>query len=110
MAKIYRFTNQLIVMDYVYKDDKHDTLQATILRSLKASVQVIYDAHEIWFYNRSTQQFETYKNKSGTKSLLEKFFATKGINLKCVCADMQARPLQFRFAEPKDKFLFNLKF
>jgi hypothetical protein len=97
-------------MDKVYKRDKNDTIQAKILRELNASVKVIYDAHEIWFYNSATSQFEFYKNKGGIKSLLEKFFETKGINLKCVAADMTAKPIQYKFADPKDEFLFNLKF
>ncbi len=110
MTKIYHFSNQLIIIDKVYKSDKYDTMQTLMLRVLRAPVKTVYDAHEIWMYNHSTKHFEAYKNKNGVTSLLEEFFAGKGINIKCDAADMLAQSRQYRFKEPKDEFLFNLKF
>lgn len=97
-------------MDKQFKADKYDTTQGQILRRLRAPVQVIYDAHEIWVYNHNISRFEMYKNKSGIDSLIRKFFADKGINIKCDAADMTAKSISYRFEEPKDEFLFNLKF
>jgi len=81
-----------------------------MLTVLRATHEAIYAAHEIWLYNHNTSRFEMYKNKNGFKTLLEKFFENKGINLKCDAADMTAKSISYRFKEPKDEFLFNLKF
>lgn len=97
-------------MDKMYKANKYDSAQGMILQRLRAPVQAIYDAHEIWVYNRHTSRFEMYKNKSGTDSLIRKFFANKGINVKSDAADMTANSISYRFVELKDEFLFNLKF
>ena len=110
MTKVYHFSNKLIVMDKQRKTDKYHTTQSLMLQKLRAPVQAIFDAHEIWVYNHSTKHFEAYKNKNGVKSLLEEFFASKGISIKCDAADMLALSRQYRFENPKDEFLFNLKF
>lgn len=110
MSKIYHFSNKLIILDKMHKVDKYDSAQGLILRRLRASVKVMYDAHEIWLYNRHTRRFEMYKNKSGIDTLLKKFFASKGINLKSDAADMTAKSISHRFEEEKDHFLFRLKF
>ena len=110
MNKIYHFSNKLIIIDKQFKTHKYDTTQGLLLRRLRAPVQAIYDAHEIWAYNRHTSRFEMYKNKSGIGTLLEKFFASKGINLKCDAADMTAKSISYRFKDEKDYFLFQLKF
>lgn len=111
MSKIYHFNTKLIIIDKMHKVDKYDSAQGLILRRLRAPVQVMYDAHEIWLYNRHTRRFEMYKNnKNGIGTLLEKFFADKGIKLKCDAADMTAKAIGYRFEESKDEFLFKLKF
>jgi hypothetical protein len=81
-----------------------------MLQRLRAPIQAIYDAHEIWAYNKPTKRFEMYKNKNGSGILLEKFFADKGIKLKCDAADMTAKAISYRFKDEIDYFLFQLKF
>ena len=73
MTKVYHFSNKLIVMDKVYKSEHTNSTQGLMLRVLRAPVQAIYDAHEIWVYNSFTNRFEMYKNRGG--SLIKKFFA-----------------------------------
>ncbi len=97
-------------MDKLYSTNKYYSAQGLILRKLRASVKVIYDAHEIWMYNRATKHFEAYKNRNGVNSLIEEFFASKGITIKCDAADMTAKSISYRFEEEKDHFLFRLKF
>ncbi len=110
MTKIYHFSTKLIIMDKQHKKHRYDTTQGMMLSRLGASVQVIYEAHEIWMYNRATSRFEMYKNKCGIKTLLEKFFESKNINLKCDTAVHDSQACGYRFKEPKDKFHFKLKF
>lgn len=110
MTKIYHFSTKLIIMDKMCKTDKYNSVQGLILRRLRASVRVIYDAHEIWLYNSHTSRFEMYKNTSGTGILLEEFFANKGIDVKSDAANMTATSISYRFKEEKDYFLFRLKF
>ena len=110
MTKIYHFSNQLILMDKVYKMDKYDTMQKALLRELRGSIKIIYDAHEIWFYNNQTKAFESYKNKSGTSTILAAYLEDNGINIRCDAAAMTGLPIRMRFLDKKDEFLFNLKF
>ena len=113
MTKIYHFTNELIILDKIYKKNKYEVTQTLMLRALGASVAAIYDAHEIWFYIDELKAFEAYKNKNGTKTLLAAYLEDNGINTSYATylADTSDGETQLmRFHSEKDEFVFKLKY
>ena len=111
MNKVYYFSNELIILEKLYPQDKGTTLQGQILRALHArGVQVIYDAHEIWFYNDHTKAFEAYKNKSGTSTILAAHLEDNGVNIRADAATLAGQVVLMRFCDEKDEFIFKLKY
>ena len=116
MTNVYHDSNELIVIDKVFKSDRQ-TVQHKILYALgessgnKASLHRIYSAHEIWLYNKHTTKFEMYKNRRGLGTLLGVWLEDEGINSRCDAATINtAQPTQICFDTGKDLFLFKLKY
>lgn len=111
---VYHKSKELIIVHHLRpsKETGHTIrLQTSLINMLGGGLKTIYDAHEIWFYNSVTHIFTAYKNESGISSLLKSFLADKGINVKPDAISIRtAQPTQYRFANDKDLFHFNLKF
>lgn len=108
--KIYHKSRKLIIVDYPEHMEK-ENLQNKIISIIGGGLKRMYEAHEIWLYNPHTRKFNAHKNRNGIDSLLMKFFADIGINVKCNAASINTgHPVQYRFESEKDYFLFKLKF
>ena len=110
MTKLYHFSNKLIIIDKLYKNHPSQSVQNLLLQRLKAPRQAIYDAHEIWTYDTETKRFVPYKNRNGCRSLIEEFFAERGISIVCKSSEKFESMRQYRFKDEKNEFLFNLKY
>lgn len=108
IPRIFCDTKELIIIDKVARDTQtRRGVQGQMLHALNASVERIYEAHEIWFYDEKYKLFTAYKNKHihDKNTLLGVFMEEHGIDVGfttetgVVC-----------FTTKKDEFLFKLKF
>jgi len=106
IPRIFCDTKELIVIDKITRNEgMHRGVQGQILHALNASVQRVFEAHEIWFYDEEFKLFTAYKNKHDKNTLLGVFMEEHGIDVSFVTETGMVC-----FTTKKDEFLFKLKF
>ena len=110
MTKIYHNDSKCILMDKppCDKPDGGRSLQQRILAALAASVKIIYDVHELWFYTDGV--FESYKLRDTDSQFLPDFMKANGIDIyRTSEPSSNGHTVVYCFATPQDEFKFRLK-